>query len=141
MKWGWLGNSISNVITSHLAVLTDSRYVLVTCVDSNFKVGTLLISTQIVESEAECSILGDSLLIAGANIAAIAERHNLFNGFDEIWLYRECPQTEKPRGISIVSPIDLNVERPSQELLDWFDQTGCILGLGDGIGMNFIREN
>ncbi len=68
----------------------------------------------------------------------VAQKYRLFSHFDEVWLYEDRPVVEKPNTFSIVPPIDLARDPPSKELREWFLDSRCILGLGDGIGMNYL---
>ncbi len=99
------------------------------------------IAKKIVELEDSCSFLGSSLLVGDSRIGDVAQRNNLFTHFDEIWLYKEHPVVDKPTGVSIVSPLELSTDAPSIDLLEWFDASGCVLGLGDGIGMNYVTTS
>ena len=40
-----------------------------------------------------------------------------------------------------MSPVDLSVEAPSPQLVDWFNESHCVVGLGDGIGMNYMTTS
>jgi hypothetical protein len=43
----------------------------------------------------------------------------------------------KPEGVRIVAPCDLSEEVPT-EVADWMWRSGCIAGLGDGVGLNYV---
>jgi len=141
MYYGWLQDSIRDLVESYWRVFRDAPYALVTCIDSSDDVRSLTTSRAIVQLEESSDFLDSSLLFSGGKIIDLARRYDLFNGFDEIWLYRKRPVVGKPHGFSIVSPLDLNTERPPGELLDWFTTSGCVLGLGDGIGMNYLTDS
>jgi hypothetical protein len=96
---------------------------------------------RIIESEKSCSFLGSSLLVGDSKIICVEQRYKLFSHFDEIWLFEDHPDVDKPKEVSIVSPLELNKTIPSKELLDWFSASGCLLGLGDGMGMNYITTS
>lgn len=141
MYYGWLQDSIYDLIKSHWEVFEELPYVLVTCRDSSTDVKSTVTATKIVELEDYYSFLGRSFLVSDGKIMEVVQRYNLFSHFDEIWLYRDRPTINKPAGISIVSPLDLSKDTPSCEILEWFNESGCVLGLGDGIGMNYITTS
>jgi hypothetical protein len=107
-------------------------------VDSSPDVASIAKFHGIVERETSCSVLGNGLLIGDARVVDVSRSYNLFNGFDEIWLYEDRPTIVKPQSFSIVSPLDLNTDPLPQGLLEWFTTSACVLGLGDGCGMNYI---
>jgi len=141
IHFGWLQDWIRHLVDSDWCVLKEFRYVLVTCTDSTGDVKSTTTARKTVESEDSCSFLGRSLVVGNARIIDVAVRYDLFSHFDEMWLYQEPPLVGKPPGTSIVSPVDLNTETPPKELLDWFVASNCLLGLGDGIGMNYLTAS
>ena len=72
--------------------------------------------------------------------ARIGKEFNLFNGFDEVWLFREVPQFPKPDDVILVAPLDLREDAISHELCRWMHASGCEVGLGDGIGLNYVTR-
>lgn len=141
MYYGWLQDSIWDLIQSHWEVFDQLPYALVTCIDSSDNLKSTTVAPKIVVSEGSCSFLGRSLLVGDARIVDVAQRHTLFSHFDEIWLYPERPAVDKPLEVSIVSPLELSTDAPSREVLEWFNASGCVLGLGDGIGMNYLTTS
>ncbi len=138
MHYGWLQDGIWDLAKSNWEVFQKLPYCLVTCVDSSPDVAFMARAEGIIEKETSCSALGKGLLIRDARVLEVCRSYNLFNGFDEIWLYEDCPTIGKPQSFSIVSPLDLNEDPLPQGLLEWFTASACILGLGDGFGMNYI---
>jgi hypothetical protein len=67
----------------------------------------------------------------------VVSRH-LFTGFDEVWCFREEPTLAKPDAVSIVAPLNLSTDAVPGDVADWMKSAGCALGLGDGIGMNYV---
>ncbi len=141
MYYGWLQDSIWDLIQSHWEVFDELPYALVTCIDSIEDMKSTITARKIVELEDSCSFLGHSLLVGDCRIVDVAQRYNLFSHFDEIWLYKDCPAIDKPQESSIVSPLELSTDAPSKDLMEWFNASGCVLGLGDGIGMNYMTTS
>ena len=141
MCYGWLQDSIRDLIQSRWEVFDQLPYVLVTRIDSSEDMVSMLVTETIVQSEGACSLLGRSLLVGDARIVDIAQRYKLFSHFDEIWLYKEPPTIDIPEDVGIGPPLEPYAEAPSRELVDWFNASGCILGLGDGTGMSYVTKS
>ena len=137
MYYGWLQDSIWDLTESQWEAFGQFPFALVTCVDSTVDVKSTTTAKKIVESDSSCGYIGRSLLVGDARIVDVARRYQLFSHFDEVWLYKERPTADKPGAFSIVAPLDLNNDPLPEGLLKWFIVSGCILGLGDGIGMNY----
>ena len=140
MYYGWLQDSIWDLTNSKWDVFSKFPYCLVTCIDSNFDVKSTITARRIVESEGFCNFLGSSLVIGDGRLLDVVQRYGLFSHFDEIWLYKHRPTMELPEVVGLASPFDLSTEEPPRELLDWFETSGCQLGLGDGMGMNYMTN-
>jgi hypothetical protein len=138
MYYGWLEDAIWALAKDKCEGLRRFPYCLITCVDSNPDVKFM---DGIFTRETSCSVYGNGLLVRDAQIVEIGERYNLFNPFDEMWLFENPPTQEKPDTFSIVAPLDLNKDPLPQGLLEWFNASGCVLGLGDGIGLNYVTAN
>jgi hypothetical protein len=137
MYYGWVEDRIRYLIEDNWHVFYELPWCLVTCIDSTKDVKSMM--KEVIEVDEFCSFLGSGLIVGNGRI--LAREYNLFYGFDEIWLYKDCPTVEKPEGVTIVSTRDLSKEDPSKELLEWFKASGCVLGLGDGIGMNYLTTS
>jgi len=141
MYFGWLQDSIWDLTNANWDVFRGFQYCLVTCIDSTVDVKSTTTARKIVEMEGSCDFLDSALIIGEGRTVDVAQRHNLFSHFDEIWLYRDRPVLGKPLRFSIVSPLRLDKDIPSRELLEWFETSGCVLGLGDGVGMNYVTTS
>lgn len=141
MYYAWLQDSIYDLTESHWEVFDRLPYALITRIDSSKDMASLLVTETIVHSEDACSLLGRSLLIGDAHLVDIARKYGLFSHYDEIWLFRERPTIDIPEGVGLGPPVEPCTEEPSQQLVDWFNATGCVLGLSDGTGMNYITNS
>ena len=139
MYYGWLQDKIWQLKRSNWYFLSELPWCLVTCIDSEEDMESSMTAKKMVESKRFCSFLGSGLLVGEGMIGDVGGEQGLFSGFDEIWLYRDRPTVEKPKEVSIIPPPHyLSKDPPSKELLEWFNASGCILGLGDGVGMNYV---
>jgi hypothetical protein len=68
----------------------------------------------------------------------LTHKYLLCTHFDEVWLFDEDPIEPKPERASIVAPYDFGEEVPTTEVADWMWRSGCIVGLGDGISLNYV---
>ncbi len=141
MYYGWVQDSIYDLTESQWEVFDQLPYALVTRIDSSKDMASLLVTETIVHSEDACSLLGRSLLIGNAHLVKVAQRYELFSHFDEIWLYKERPTADIPQDVWLGPPLELCAQEPPVELLEWFNASGCILGLSDGTGMNYITNS
>jgi hypothetical protein len=81
--------------------------------------------------------VGSGILLSGRQTVLLARKYRLFTHFDEVWLFDEAPIEPKPERASLVAPYDLSEEVPT-EVADWMWRSGCIAGLGDGVGLNYV---
>jgi len=81
--------------------------------------------------------LGDGAAIDGDTLLSLIDNHGFFNGFDEMWFFHEQPYESKPETIPLTSDVPLQ-QAPSDILVSWMRDSGCIAGLGDGIGLNYV---
>ena len=138
---GWLDASIGAVIRNEPALLSRFAYALVTSVDSAIDLPGTAIGRAIVERHPECGFLGKGLVIPSAKLANISEEFDLFHGFDEVWCFDKKPDVAKPPDFWIVSPLNLSSDAAPPQLLAWMKQSACLLGLGDGIGLNYATTD
>lgn len=113
------------------------KFALITTVDSTPDIRAVPIALTITQEISAARFVGGALLVPTTRITEVSERFKLFTGFDEVWFYINEPLSSKPAEISLVAPLDLEVDSPPNGLAQWFAESGCRLGIGDGIGMNF----
>jgi hypothetical protein len=113
-------------------------HVLVTMIDSTPDTGRLLsLTSRLAASDIAYSRVADDVSLSAANLLEFARRNEeFFCGFDEMWLFRTPPVGDKPTGVRITSETDLRMA--DAELTAWMKSSECLLGLGDGSGLNFV---
>jgi hypothetical protein len=135
---GWLELSIRELVQCHKSLIVGFQYALVTYLDSSSEVFTLPAVQKVIgESGIAFEQYGSGLLVSGAALITLVETRGLFAGFDEVWFFRQYPGELKPREVVITAPLVISKELPSG-LVEWMRRSGCVLGLGDGIGLNYI---
>lgn len=137
---GWIETSIGFLVKDYAELIGRFRYVLITSIDSSRDLQTLRTTKQIVGQFKDCKFLDGSLVVTEKVFSEIVKAYNLFNGFDEIWLFPHSPSIKLPPDVWITGPLDITKEVP-KGLVEWMISSGCILGLGDGIGLNFATSD
>jgi len=137
---GWLKTSISSVVEGIPELVNRFPYILISSIDSSFALKTLTTTNLIVRDFDTCRFMENSLLIEGVDIGRLAESYNLFNGFDEIWFFSSLPLKNILPDGTITGPLKITDNIPDG-LVQWMKRSGCILGLGDGTGLNYITND
>jgi hypothetical protein len=137
---GTLATSIGDFVRGNPAFLGRFPAVLITVLDSESSVQSTATASEIMKTHSECFDLQDGLVVPGPLLSKVADDFRLFTGFDELWCFRKTP-SPKPRLLSIVPPTV-----PSEGVLrtqfdEWMKRSDCVLGLGDGIGMNYVTTD
>jgi hypothetical protein len=130
-------SSVADLVEEHPEFVERFPFVLVTALDSSPPTSLANVRRALAEHVDEFRELGSGVLLSGQQTIMLAHRYLLFTHFDEVWLFDEDPSWPKPEGISIVTPSDLTEEVPT-EVAVWMYRSGCIVGLGDGIGLNYV---
>jgi hypothetical protein len=138
---GWVDTSIRDLLRADTSELTRFTYWLVTSIDSTTDLTRHATAQAIVAQHASCAFLGQGVLIPGKAVASIAAHFDLFNGFDEAWLFAIKPDTSKPAGLSTVAPLNLGSDAVPPLLASWMKQSTCSLALGDGVGLNYATTS
>ena len=133
---GWLDSSIALLAKDSPELLTQFPYVLITSIDSSRDLRTLESIQNIVSELAGFQFLNGWLIATSDSLMPLMNKYNLLNGFDEMWLFRTPPSIVLPIDIWITGPREITNEVP-RGLAEWMTTSGCVLGLGDGIGLNY----
>src|SRR5918995_756397 len=112
-------------------------FALITSLDSSPPTSLANVLRALAEHVGEFREVGSGVLLSGRQTVLLARKYLLFTHFDEVWLFREAPIEPKPKGVSIVAPSNLSEGVPT-EVAGWMWRSGCIVGLGDGEGLNYV---
>jgi hypothetical protein len=80
-------------------------------------------------------------IVSGKTLVKIQELDGMFAGFDELWCFDapiDC--TELPEDVFLVGPRELSTEIPDA-VVEWMRRSKGVLGLGDGIGLNYVSSD
>jgi hypothetical protein len=135
---GWLDSSIHDFLEVFPPSFTSMDYALITCLDSNPNLDSLLsYSPELAALAGEGQPLEKGLLVPTKLLLEVQSRNKLFFGFDELWFFPSKNIAPKPASVWLVGP-----DRIDQAKLDrlgpWMSRNSCSLALGDGEGLNVI---
>jgi hypothetical protein len=122
-------------------LLARFEYVLVTSLDSDTQLSESGFGKDIASFDARCCLLGSGVLIPGSVIREANAALDLFVWFDEVWCYDSRPKIAKPDNVTIGAPLNLSEEPIPDGVHDWMLDSDCRLGVGDGIGLNFVTPD
>jgi hypothetical protein len=138
---GHIDSSIGIMLEDNSSLFDRFAYAMLTCIDSNTDLARLLVSSPVLKKLPPCDVLSQSIVMPTKRLGDLVKTINIFTGFDEIWCFATRPDVARPSGVSIVAPFDILEESLDPALGDWIYQTNCQLGLGDGVGLNYVTPD
>lgn len=131
--------SVAQVLEARTKLLTTLSYALLSCIDSNTQLAEMpLIQQLVTHAPQDCAFLGSGLVCTVECLYDFKRRHELFNGFDEVWFFARRPEHKRPRTGYLMAPYNIVRDELSSAVADWMRDTDCYVGLGDGIGINIV---
>jgi hypothetical protein len=135
---GWFASSIHEFIRVFPLDSKKLKYALISCLDSESNVVSLLKSSRDHGSLTNYGqTVGKGLLVPTKRLLEIDSGNPLFFGFDEIWFFPRDRIQPKPESTWLVGPQRITQEGMNA-LGSWVVGSACSLALGDGVGLNFI---
>ncbi|WP_074304455.1 hypothetical protein [Singulisphaera sp. GP187] len=115
------------------------KYIYISCLDSlnDFR-GNSIIDSILAASGVPYYLFGKGVVACLPIPRDTVDK--LFFGFDEAWFFGSKPPSIKPCDIYIVEPCPID-HLESSLVCDWMQQSGCILGLGDGLELNYVTTD
>ena len=130
---------------------------LYACLDAFLELNYAMVSTidsgppsAMVGVLARLSALPDFQIVGRAiqmkvNLISLQAIARLLSGFDEIWFFTRQQDVEIPEfGITSEEPLtdagDCYAEDDYARLSDWMTLSGCVIGMGDGCGLNYVAS-
>lgn len=137
---GWIDTTIHDFLIDMDADSAAVEHVLITCLDSSLDVATIVKNNaKLAELRDASRVIGKGVFLATKELLAIERRTRLFYGFDEIWFFAGSRITAKPRSVIITGPNKLSCSTLGP-IVRWMKRNDCVLGLGDGVGMNYCAR-
>jgi len=134
---GNIDYSIAMFIDKDFEVLSQFPYSIISSIDSNRNPIDLITDKEIAKTISNFKDISKQLSILTKDLKKLLQEFDLFNGFDEIWFFSEIPKNPIPQAFWITGPREIQTDFPTG-LLEWMEINHCGLGLGDGIGMNYV---
>jgi len=113
------------------------NYILVVTIDSSHVLTELPAIQKGIEKGFDITSFDSKIILTNETIRKMNKEFSLFNGFDEIYCFPERPKALSPRKAFLTGPIKIENKIPD-DLEQWMLNNNCLLGLGDGIGLNYI---
>jgi hypothetical protein len=142
IRAGWLPDfRLGEFVQEHPSIFAQLPYVLLSSVDSDLNVSAMPWAKALFEKQPGWAASSDPLVTSGDWLVRLLLNGELsLNGFDELWICSKLPVPRRPEEAYIVAPRQLNEEIPTATIR-WMESSGCVLGLGDGYGLNFITTD
>lgn len=129
-----------NIILNKLNYFIDTyMFIYISSIDSTRNLFSLTTINNI-SNKYQLYKLGKGIILNINELETIANIYNIFNGFDEVWFLNTKPLIELPDELNIISSSDITETIPNN-IVSWMTKNNCQLGLGDGIGLNYITIN
>ncbi len=152
---GWVeGFSIRGVCIYMPALIARFPFALITSIDSNRHEKARAIMEKVLEKrkgQHQHMAVNNGMLVSGADILALSTAdRTVFTGFDEVWLSYEKPFDSLSLSVFITSEYaftdestisGLTDEDWSSAAVEWMTESNFVLGLGDGIGLNYVTSS
>jgi hypothetical protein len=133
--------TIHDFVAQHRESFDVLPFILIASIDSDSAVATMEWARKRIAKDGDWALSTDPLVIAGTSfVQLLKDWTTLSSGFDEIWLPKRLPVPTPPDSAYLVAPRRLDETCPS-EVIDWMTTSGCVIGLGDGEGMNYVASN
>lgn len=141
LNTGWLDASIGTVFAEREEMIRPFAWLLITSLDSTNDLTRVPVAGDVVRRHPTAHFLGGGLAIQRRDLQSILSDQRLFFGFDEVWFFESEPMERKPDDVAIVAPLDFRTSKPTPGLERWMTESACRLGLGDGVGMNYVTSD
>lgn len=134
---GWLETNICDLAIA--GFLSRFESILIASIDSTRDLTRL--ASRFAEIDSGCALLGDGIIVRGGAICQPDQAQYWFNGFDEVWCFDGQPTIPLPRDVHLVAPRNVETDELPAGLATWFAESGCRIGFGDGVGLNFVTPD
>ena len=110
--------------------------VLITSIDSHRDTARLIGA----ELGRSVQSIGPAASVDSATFVEWAALPGSLTGFAEIALFATVPFRVPPMPSCLVAPTHFGEAPPPSDLVAWMADSGCVLAMGDGFGLNWIAR-
>ena len=152
LYYGWKGTGISSTIPGFVktypAAISDFHYATISCVDSN-RVEWLhstfpSYAKDREDEEIQYQLTPNGILVNVMTLSRIVANEDFLSGFDEIWFSVDRPALMPSVDLPLTSELAITDTRHLDSVIllsRWIMKTSYVLGLGDGIGLNYVTTD
>ena len=127
--------------------LSQFPYALITRVDGGgmpWLHSAFHIYTESIKNPVTGKLVDSGILLSGEMFSILAKSSDFLSGFDEVWLSYSEPIASLPAGLDFTSGFPItDMRNPNQiaSVIQWMNASGCVLGFGDGVGLNYATTD
>jgi hypothetical protein len=135
----WLrGLSVPTAYTAIRDLLPANGSVMVTALDSDRDLrNAVRLKERLSDAAVVPTPLGSGLVFAATDVSQLVSHRGYFVGFDELWVFPNAPSVPLPTNVVLTSEEPVAID---DDLARWMC-AGCLVGLGDGDGLNFVTTD
>jgi len=139
VRFGWLERlDVPAALEAAPSLVVGAGWALLSMVDSCAPVADLpSVAPTLARHGIDPAVVGGSVAVPTRVLPRLAD-DGFLNGFDEVWLFVDAPVTDKPATAAHLTSDRPLREPPASELVEWMGAAGCVIGLGDGDGLNYV---
>jgi hypothetical protein len=135
-----MGASIRSVLEAFPDVVGAAPFALVSSLDSTDTTALTTVAREILQLNEATTVSLVPLVFTGAGLIEWSSEVRPFHGFDELWLFADLPPRSVAHAVSLLAPVEVD-RGLSPETAAWMRRSACLLGLGDGYGLNFVAAD
>lgn len=136
---GWIsGRNIPWLLTANPSFVDETDHVMVTTNDSTGEVATTSGLVEVLEDrDLPVANVGEGLVLDLPTMRDLIAEDFFFWGFNVVWICPASPSEPLPEGVVFTGEGPRGDALP-QGLTEWMRATSCKIGLGDGVGLNYV---
>ena len=143
---GWCANStLWDVLSDAYPLLPIGAAAVVSSIDSASNIASMTdLDDFAADHQLSWQEMGSSIGLAAVDLLTLVDRRlNFAAGFDEAWVFGLCAYEPPLDRVALTSELPITEHNTDQvaPLCRWMRSKGCLLGIGDGDGANYITTS